>query len=318
MNKTNDVIPEYQAKSAIEFWEFLSPHRYMLWPGERMIFRGQADSTWHLDPSILRGKNHPVYSQPLMKSEPFKSDYQIIAEIGALKTFTDHCDSSGLQIPSITAKFKREYLDQPNAIFSKTIVSRNSPWPLEEYFDLMSVAQHFGLATRLLDWTRDPYVAAYFAASELVLKPENASDSRLAVWALDIQELAKQVELVRVPSSGNQNIAAQRGVFTLVRQPYQMGTGFDGTHLLDEHMRSLVTVHGKQRLIKITLPQSECYKVMDLCSKHSITAATLHPDFYGAAKATQIALAITSRCAVSDCSDVQINKSPAYRRGSGG
>jgi len=83
MNKTNDVIPEYQAKSAIEFWEFLSPHRYILWPGERMIFRGQADSTWHLDPSILRGKNHPVYSQPLMKSDPLKSDFQIIAEVGA-------------------------------------------------------------------------------------------------------------------------------------------------------------------------------------------------------------------------------------------
>ena len=315
MNKTNDVIPEYQAKSAIEFWEFLSPHRYILWPGERMIFRGQADSTWHLDPSILRGKNHPVYSQPLMKSDPLKSDFQIIAEVGALKTFTDHCDSSGLQIPGINTKFKREYLDQPNEIFSSTIVSRKSPRPLEEYFDLMSVAQHFGLATRLLDWTRDPYVAAFFAASELVLKPEIASGLRLAVWALDIQELARQVELVRVPSSGNQNIAAQRGVFTLLRQPYQMGGGFEGTHLLDEHMKNLVTVHGKQRLIKITLPQGECSKVMDLCSKHGVTAATLYPDFYGAAKATQIALAITSRCATSDCSDALITKQPAFRSG---
>lgn len=315
MNKTNDVIPEYQANSAIEFWEFLSPHRYILWPGERMIFRGQADSTWHLDPSILRDKNHPVYSQPLMKSDPLKSDYQIIAEVGALKTFTDHCDSSGLQIPGINTKFKREYLDQPNEIFSSTIVSRRSPWPLEEYFDLMSVAQHFGLPTRLLDWTRDPYVAAFFAASELVLKPKTANGLRLAVWALDIQELAKQVELVRVPSSGNQNIAAQRGVFTLLRQPYQMGRGFEGTHLLDEHMKTLVTVHGKQRLTKITLPQSECSKVMDLCSKHGVTAATLHPDFYGAAKATQIALAITSACTVSDCSDALITKQPAFRSG---
>ncbi|WP_058185588.1 FRG domain-containing protein [Terracidiphilus gabretensis] len=315
MNKTNDIIPDYQAESAIEFWEFLSPLRYILWPGERLIFRGQADSTWHLEPSILRGKNHPVYSQPLMKSDPSNSDYQIIAEVGALKTFTDHCDSSGLQIPGITTRFKREHLDQPNAIFSKTTLSRESPWPLEEYFDLMSMAQHFGLPTRLLDWTRDPYVAAFFAASELALKPETANKLRLAVWALDIQELPKQVELIRVPSSGNQNIAAQRGVFTLLRQPYRMGKGFEGTHLLDQHVRNLVTVHGKQRLIKITLPQSECFKIMDLCSKHSVTAATLHPDFYGAAKATQIDLAVTSKCTISDGSDVKIKKQSALKTG---
>jgi hypothetical protein len=313
MKKTNDIIPEYQTDRVIEFWEFLSPHRYILWPGERLIFRGQADSTWHLEPSILREKNHPAHTQPLMKSEPNRSDHQIISEVGTLKTFADHCDSSGLQIPGITTKFKREYLDKPYLIFSDTIASRKSPWPLEEYFDLMSFAQHYGLPTRLLDWTRNPYVAAFFAASELVLQPKSENRARLAVWAFDIQELPKDVELIRVPSSGNQNIAAQQGIFTLLRQPYQVAKEFEGTHLLDEHMRNLVTVRGKQRLIKITLPQSECYKVMDLCGKYGVTAATLHPDFYGAAKATRIALAVTAKCEISDCSDVQARKQPAFR-----
>lgn len=294
MNKTDDIIPEYQAGSAIEFWEFLSPHRHILRPNASVIFRGQADSTWPLEPSIFRGKNHPAYSQPLMKSNPGLSELQIIAEVGALKTFTDHCDSSGLQIPGITAKFKREYLDEPSAIFHDTIVSRKLPWPLEEYFDLMSVAQHHGLPTRLLDWTGNPYVAAFFAASELVLESNSEYDGRLAVWALDVQQLPPSVQVIRVSGSSNQNIAAQRGVFTLLRQPYQWGEEFEGSHLLDEHMKSLVTVKGVQRLVKITLPQSECYKVMDLCNKYSVTAATLYPDFYGAAKATKIALAITA------------------------
>lgn len=311
MIKTNDVIPEYKAENAVEFWEFLSPHRYILWPGERLIFRGQADSSWRLEPSILRGESHPVYSQLLMRLTPTISDFQIIAEVGALKTFMDHCDSSGLQVPGITAMFKRKYLDKPDAIFNDTIVSRKAPWPLEEYFDLMSVAQHFGLPTRLLDWTENPYVAAFFASSELILQSKIDSGARLAVWALDIQQLAKDVELIRVPSSGNQNIAAQHGIFTLLRQPYQLGKEFEGTHLLDEHMRKLVTVRGKQRLIKVTLPQTECCKVIDLCSKYGLTAATLYPDFYGAAKATRIALAVTSKCEVSDCSDVLIRKRPA-------
>jgi hypothetical protein len=248
-----------------------------------------------------------------MKSQPDRSDHQIIAEVASLKIFADHCDSAGLPISGMTTKFKREYLDSPSAVFSEVIVSRKSPWPLEDYFDLMSLAQHFGLPTRLLDWTGNPYVAAYFAASELVFKSELTSAARLAVWAFDVQTLPPNVEIIRVPSSGNMNIAAQHGLFTLLRQPYEMGQPFQKTHLLDKHLEDLVTVQGKQRLAKITVPQSECLKVLDLCNKFGLTAATLHPDYYGAAKATKIALAVTAKSKTSCCSDVKITKSPSVR-----
>lgn len=92
-----------------------------------------------------------------------------------------------------------------------------------------------------------------------------------------------------------------------------MGKEFAGTYRLDQYMRELVTVHGRQRLAKITLPQIEWCKVIDLCNRHGITAATMHPDFYGAAKATKIALAVSSKSKISGCSDVQITRSPALR-----
>jgi len=250
----------------------------------------------------------------MMKSNPDRSDFQIIAEIGALKIFTDHCDSAGLQIPGITAKFKHEYLDNPNDIFSDTIVTHKSPWPMEEYFDIMSLAQHYGLQTRLLDWSRNPYIAAYFAVAKLVMKGEEYGDQRFAVWALDIKVLPKNLQIITVPSANNLNIAAQQGVFTLLRQPYQMGMDFENTPLLDEYMKSQVTVQGRQRLVKISLPQKECYKIVDLCSMYGITAATLQPDFYGAAKATQIALAVTSKSQDSECRDVKVVKSPAISK----
>ena len=181
---------------------------------------------------------------------------RIFAEIVTLHTFASYCDSSGLRIRGDSEEFRRKHLD-PARVMDEFILQRQI-WPSFEYFEIMALAQHYGLPTRLLDWTRRSHAAAYFAASGALRSNGHKSD-RLAVWALDpenIQLDLRNVRMIAIPGSDNANIAAQSGLFTLLTQRYARGKPFEGPHCLDEY----VAACGSQDLAKITVPHRKPQK----------------------------------------------------------
>ena len=58
---------------------------------------------------------------------------------------------------------------------------------LQDGFDIYALAQHYGLPTRLLDWTVSPLIALYFS-----LEKEEIKDKRV-VWAIDPIALNKKM-----------------------------------------------------------------------------------------------------------------------------
>jgi hypothetical protein len=242
---------------------------------DEFIYRGQANADWGLVPSILRA------SQTLndFKSGFESSDNQVFLELISLIRFVDACDRLGLAIPNDSRSFRREHLDSDRA---DKYFKKPELWPNDEILDLMAMAQHHGVPTRLLDWTRQPYTAVYFAASSAL--PNYVSwtkESRLCIWALDSSRFPHypKVRLLKTAGSASPHLAAQSGVFTVHPHNGERGKPFTVTDLCDEF-----TSLEKTPLQKISIPCYEANRLLNLLNRAGISAATIYPSADGAGK----------------------------------
>jgi hypothetical protein len=187
-------------------------------------------------------------------------------------------------------------------------------WPPRDLWPIIGLAQHYGVVTRLLDWTKSPFVAAYFSAKSGIRQLEINEKSKIAVWACNSAPLDStsmfspsrisgvddprcRVHVIDVPYTGNPNLAAQSGRFTMVSIEKDHPTLTPESPLDDvlAHIREIVGGHPAGKLmygeseaspfVKISVPAVEAPEILRILRRMGFDASRIFPGFRGCAKA---------------------------------
>jgi len=176
----------------------------------------------------------------------------------------------------------------PDLIFDGDVFD----WPQHYTLPLIALAQHYRLPTCFLDWTYNPYIAAFFAAKSCL---ENPTTDLTAVFASNILEVSfdhksevKSTKRYNPPSLGNANAKSQSSTltYTVFSNKYvrmylpeisEIREGLDVD--LDFHP------HPEENLqLKVfTLPSSLAKDLLTILhTKFQLNDSTIFPDLQGA------------------------------------
>lgn len=274
MKKFND-IEEINIKSASEMFDVISNE--LINRNNNLVFRGQINEEWKLESTLMRYING-IVELKLPQNE--RLDKQIISK---------------LAISRLHDNFKK------NLIINNDLTEEKI-----ENTNLWEYGQHFGLPTPLLDWTKSPFIALFFALGNKLISEEGKSHC-IHVLNIDmIQHLNKEIldkirpknstvlqsetqlneqyptlDIITKVSSINKRLSYQQGLFTHLEFYNSIEVWLN---IITKELTKSKT--GPFILKKYTFPTTELerIKILDKLDAMNINYRTLFPDIEGSVK----------------------------------
>ncbi|MEL6428928.1 MAG: FRG domain-containing protein [Planctomycetota bacterium] len=264
----------------------------------RWVFRGQSKADWTLTPSAHRANGSGAPQAPeigrlrdrvldRMERVPgHRFMAWAAAEYALIVRFAELIDRLGLHLP-LYSSGDSIALDQLVEDMDDYIREGYSDRKFEpEVVALGLLAQHHGVPTRFLDWTRDPLAALWFASS--------SGEGDFAVFALRESSRRKYrgrgegaIRFHWAPSWLSPYIHRQQGMFTSTTAPkagYPASLDDSGWPSVEDVLRHRFPSDAGSYLVKTTISASLREDVTDALRNLGYSAASLMPSLDNAAK----------------------------------
>lgn len=158
------------------------------------------------------------------------------------------------------------------------IINISNPF---EFAALLSLLQHHGFPTPLLDWTLSPYIAAYFAYRDINENEPQCDYVKICIFdykewmnaydqPLDLRRVDQYVSVIRPHSKYNERIINQQGIYTVTN-----------VNDIEQYILNCETLAKKKFLYTIELSVYHKLNVMRELNLMGITEMSLFPGLDG-------------------------------------